>query len=201
MAVSRVKTSSILQGFPKSRSLLAGNASYDPAATWLIQRVAGTGSSTTITFSSIPQTYKSLQVRWIARSTFSSSSAIVLKITVNSDSGSNYAYHQLFGDGSSATAAGSASQTELSYGGGMAGNSMTSGIVGAGILDILDYASATKTKTFRVFNGIDTNTTTGSVRLNSGLWNSTSAITSITFTANNGNFGTTTSFALYGMIG
>lgn len=30
MATSRIKTSSILQGFPKSRSLLAGNAAYNP---------------------------------------------------------------------------------------------------------------------------------------------------------------------------
>ena len=30
MAISRVKTSSILQGFPKSRSLLAGNTYYNP---------------------------------------------------------------------------------------------------------------------------------------------------------------------------
>jgi hypothetical protein len=35
----------------------------------------------------------------------------------------------------------------------------------------------------------------------SGLWNSTSAMNSISFTSNNGNFGTTTSFALYGMVG
>ena len=30
MATSRIKTSSILQGFPKSRSLLAGNAFFNP---------------------------------------------------------------------------------------------------------------------------------------------------------------------------
>jgi hypothetical protein len=33
MATSRIKTSSILQGFPKSRSLLAGNAAYEPGPT------------------------------------------------------------------------------------------------------------------------------------------------------------------------
>ena len=31
MATSRIKTSSILQGFPKDRSLLAGNAAFIPA--------------------------------------------------------------------------------------------------------------------------------------------------------------------------
>lgn len=189
-------SSTILGIIASSGGAAASTSSYES-----ISSATGTGSSATITFSSIPSTYASLQIRWRARSTFASSSAIGLKINVNSDSGSNYAYHQLFGDGVSATATGSASQTELIYGGGMAGNSMTSGIIGTGILDILDYASTTKTKTFRVFTGIDTNTTTGSVRLNSGLWNSTSAISSITFTANNGNFGTDTEFALYGIKG
>jgi hypothetical protein len=35
MATSRVKTSSILQGFPKSRSLLAGNSAYIPPVSTL----------------------------------------------------------------------------------------------------------------------------------------------------------------------
>ena len=66
MATSRIKTSSILQGFPKSRSLLAGNAAYDPAATFLIQRTT-LSSTGTVTFTSIPQTYKHLQIRFLAR--------------------------------------------------------------------------------------------------------------------------------------
>jgi hypothetical protein len=175
-------------------SILKVTSSYESIAS-----ATGTGSSATITFSSIPSTYKHLQIRWIARSTFSSSSAINMKVYINSDTGANYAYHQLFGDGTSATATGSASQTEIIVAGACAGNSMTSGIMGTGILDIADYASTTKTKTLRSFAGIDTNTTTGSIRLSSGLYNSTTAMSSISFETNNGNFGTTSTFALYGI--
>ncbi len=69
MAVSRVKTSSILQGFPKSRSLLAGNAYFQPTAYESIATTTvGAGGTSTITFSSIPSTYTHLQIRGIGRS-------------------------------------------------------------------------------------------------------------------------------------
>jgi hypothetical protein len=185
---------SVLGSF--SSGVAASTSSYESIAS-----ATGTGSSATITFSSIPSTYKHLQIRWIARSTFSSSSAIAIKVYVNSDTGANYAYHQIFGDGVSATATGSASQTEISLGGACAGNSMTSGIMGTGILDIADYASTSKTKTLRLTTGIDSNTSAGSIRLSSALWNSTTAMSSISFETNNGNFGTTSTFALYGIKG
>jgi hypothetical protein len=109
MSISSVKTGTI------GDSLLAGNAGYDPAATFLIQRVAGTGASNTITFSSIPQNYKNLQIRWIARSTFATASAVNINTKINADTGANYAYHYLSGNGSAVTAAGSASVTEMTF--------------------------------------------------------------------------------------
>jgi hypothetical protein len=64
MATSRVKTSSILQGFPKSRSLLAGNTAYIPNYYQSIQTITvGSGGLATASFTSIPQTYKHLQIR------------------------------------------------------------------------------------------------------------------------------------------
>jgi len=201
MAVSRVKTSSILQGFPKSRSLLAGNTAYDPAATWLIQRIAGTGSSGTITFSSIPQTYKHLQVRAVIRST-EAGSGTNYYTNLNGDSGSNYAAHRLQGDGTSATAAGAATQTGI-FTGRAPGGGTTTGTMAALIFDIHDYASTTKYKTVRQLSGQDSNNTyAGLISLRSGLWQSTSAVTSITFTIDSpANFSTSTTFALYGMVG
>ena len=192
MAVSRIKTSSILQGFPKSRSLLAGNAGYDPAATFLIQRVAGTGSSGTITFSSIPQTYKHLQIRCIAND--GDNGQIIMRF--NSDTGSNYTRHNLRGTGSIADAGGTATATSITNMGWAAG---TTNVMGAAIIDIHDYASTTKTKVARAITAYDANGT-GAIYLASGLYNSTTAINSITFFVG-GNFNTQTSFALYGMVG
>ena len=185
--------SSIATGYD-GISLLAGNAAYDPAGTFLIQRVAGTGSSSTITFSSIPQTYKHLQIR----SNAGDGAGNIINLRFNSDSGSNYAYHRILGNGTTVTATGAATQTEsaaVAYARG------TTSIMGVSITDVLDYPSTSKYKTIRSFMGYDLNGS-GQLYLSSGLWQSTSAVTSITLINNGGaNFSTASTFALYGMVG
>jgi hypothetical protein len=201
MATSRIQTSSILQGFPKSRSLLAGNTAYDPAATWLIQRATATGSESTITFSGIPSTYKHLQVRFMYRYSAAVDTTNTL-FTVNGDTGANYAFHELNGNGTTVAASGTASTTAMRYGR-APGTTTGSNIFGVGIIDLHDYASSTKYKTFRTFYGCDANTasTAYPVRLFSGLWMNTNAVTSITFAAPSGTWTAGTTFALYGMVG
>ena len=68
----------------------------------------------------------------------------------------------------------------------------------AAIIDVLDYASTSKYKTLRDFEGVDINVS-GDIVISSGLWQSTSAINSITFYLGSGNFATTTTVALYGI--
>ncbi|NBR25500.1 MAG: hypothetical protein EBU08_17335, partial [Micrococcales bacterium] len=82
-------------------SKLVSTNSYESIAT-----ATGTGSSGTITFSSIPSTYKSLQLRFNVRSTTFGSS---LSLRYNSDSGSNYAQHTLYANEATITATGSSS--------------------------------------------------------------------------------------------
>lgn len=201
MAVSRVSLSSITQGFPKSRSFLDGNSAYDPAATWLIQRATATGSESTITFSGIPSTYKHLQVRFMYRYSAAADTTNTL-FTVNGDTGANYAFHELNGNGTAVAASGTASTTAMRYGR-TPGTTTGSNIFGVGIIDLHDYASSTKYKTFRTFYGCDANTasTAYPVRLFSGLWMNTNAVTSITFAAPSGTWTAGTTFALYGMVG
>lgn len=189
--------SSIATGYD-GISLLAGNTAYDPAATFLIQRVNGTGSSQTITFSSIPSGYVSLQIRGIVRST-EAGSGTNFSIQVNGDTGSNYAQHRLLGNGTTATASGTASQTSI-FAGRAPGAGTTAGTMNVTIVDIHDYLSTNKYKTIRIITGQDSNNTyAGEISLRSGLWMSTSAITSISFVLDNPNFANTTTFALYGM--
>jgi hypothetical protein len=64
-------------------------------------------------------------------------------------------------------------------------------------MDILDYANTNKFKTTRTLEGYDANGS-GNVSLTSGLWQSTSAINSITITAV-GTFNQYSQFALYGV--
>ena len=168
--------------------------SYESIQTYTI----GAGGATDVTFSIIPSTYKHLQIRAISRTSFASYPDAG-KMQFNGDTGNNYAWHRLSGDGSTATAGGENTKSYMSLmDEAYAGN--TSGIFTAEVIDILDYANTSKYKTSRALGGLDANGS-GSVRLHSGLWQSTSAITSIKLFPSNGNYVQYTQFALYGIKG
>ncbi|NDC96044.1 hypothetical protein EB077_12120 [bacterium] len=185
----------------RSPSAAAGGA-FESIAT-----ATGNGSSATITFSSIPSTYQHLQIRFIGKSTDSATNTQYnYRLRFNSDTGTNYARHMLNGDGSVAQATGNASVDSIGPGYTPIPNSGASltNMMGVGIIDIHDYASATKNKTARVFTGTDLNRTTaptGQVILHSGVWINTNAITSIDLQLTTGSWTTSSSFALYGIKG
>ena len=192
MTISSVKTGAI------GDSLLAGNAAFIPTDFESIATFTATGGETSLTFSSIPSTYKHLQIRGIARDNGSGTSGSTgLLIRANADTGSNYAWHYLYGNGATPAAFGSATQTS-SYIGTVARGGMTSGIFGVNTIDIHDYSSTTKNKTFRSFTGLDRNGA-GEVYLWSGLWQSTSAITSITLLLDGNALAAGSVFSLYGI--
>jgi hypothetical protein len=176
--------------------------SYESIATVLV----GSGGSATISFTSIPSTYKHLQIRGIARSTRADFAIDQLYTRFNSDTGSNYSWHTLVGQGSgSATANWASTQTSISVGEGSFGTT-TGGTFGGGVVDILDYTNTNKYKTVRSLSGVDLNGTIagygGWVALTSGLWRSGSAVTSIVLTPSVGTtFTQYSSFALYGIKG
>ena len=171
-------------------------SSYESIAT-----ATGTGSSATVTFSSIPATYKHLQIRGIGRNDSATNKANI-GVRLNGDTGNNYTYHILVGNGSTASSFG-ATATVYSYLGDSTGNSATSNIVAPIIIDIIDYASTTKNKTIRSTAGNELNsaTTDADISLGSGLWLNTAAITSVSIFSNSGNWTTQTTFALYGIKG
>lgn len=188
MSISSVKTGTI------GDSLLAGNAGYDPAAMFLIERI-NPSSTGTITFSSIPSNYKHLQVRYMANGTAAGESVLM---RLNGDTGNNYTRHRLVGDGASASASALAPASSFYMDNSTIGTSTT--FFDSNIIDIHDYSSTTKNKTERHMVGIDRNGS-GAICLASGLWMNTAAVTSLTIFVTSGNFGTGSTFALYGMVG
>jgi hypothetical protein len=156
---------------------------------------ATVGSAGVVEFSSIPSTYKHLQIRYKAK--VASQTAAYLRF--NGDTGANYAWHYLDGNGTSATAAGYADQAQIGF------TPPDSGIgssqFAVGVVDIVDYESTTKFKTVKTFCGYGLNGAGSDVALDSGLWRNTSAINSITITTFGTNFSTGTNFALYGIKG
>jgi hypothetical protein len=183
----------------------AGAGATTPSSSFeLISTAFGTGSSSVITFSSIPSTYKHLQIRLVARGTSNYNG--YLKIQFNGDTASNYSWHSVNGgdNGSNVLSQAGSSQSSIlrnNYNDDIPSASNTSNAHGPGIIDILDYVSTTNYKTLRQSFG--KNTDYGYiVGLSSGSWRSTSAINSITLTGTDlGSFTTASRFSLYGIKG
>lgn len=163
-----------------------------------IATVTGNGSATSLTFSSIPGTYQHLQIRYIA----GAAGVDRLFMQFNSDTGSNYASHNVQGDGSGiGTNVSAPSISSIRWAGTVMNSNNSSTVMGVGIIDIHDYASTSKYKTTRTLTGFDNNGS-GNCAIASGLWMSTSAITSITlFPQNSPAWSSNTTFALYGIKG
>ena len=154
---------------------------YEPIATVNINGVS------TTTFSSISGTYTDLVLigAGITRGTANS-----LFIRFNSDTGSNYSYTQLVGNGTSASSSRATSQTGGMIGAGTTGLSSTPTML---ICQIQNYSNAT---TYKTYLSRDTDSG-GSTEAFVGLWRSTSAITSVTvYTGGNWTGGDLT---LYGI--
>jgi len=165
-----------------------------------IASVNGTGSATSVTFSSIPQTFTHLQIRGFIRTAYASAFDTIYAYNYNNNTGSTgSAYHLLYGDGSS-VAAGSGTgsfSTPLGY---CPGNSATANVYGVMVFDILDYTNTNKNKTTRTLFGYDNNGS-GQVGLTSGLpltLPGTAAVTSLSLVFN-GNITTASRFDLYGI--
>jgi hypothetical protein len=102
---------------------MAAGATYVPIAT-----ANGTGSNSTITFSSIPSTYTDLVLIIGGGST---SASVVSQLQFNGDTGSNYSWTALYGTGSAASSARSSNTTT-------AGNCITSNISTTTIYNIMN---------------------------------------------------------------
>ena len=176
-----------------SGNLWAPGKDFDSIATTTV----GGGGVASITFSSIPSTYRHLQIRSIGRSSTATASDVDVKLQFNSDTGSNYSIHYLYGTGSSAAAAATASNS-YATGGDVIKDGNTANVFAASVIDVLDYANTSKNKTVRALSGWDANGS-GTVYLNSGAWFNTTAISTITLTPWSGNFMQYSQFALYGV--
>lgn len=148
----------------------------------------GIGGQTDVTFSSIPQTYKHLQLRFLTKS---SGGYYNCGLRFNGDSATNYQDHFLYTNTVSALATGTPNTNYIGL------SVITPDYFSAGVVDIFDYTNTNKNKVARGVSGVSTNTA-GYCFLSSGAWRSNSAITSLTFTSANVRY---SHVALYGIKG
>jgi hypothetical protein len=193
VAISRFSDSSIQDAFPKYNSLWDGRSAVGSMEA--LGSVTLNAAQSSITFSNIPNTYTDLQIR----ASFTTSVADrSIRVTFNSDTATNYSFHNIQGDGSTT---GVNATATVAYGIiGAAPNSTT--FPGIFITDILGYADTNKFKTTRSLAGADMNVASANssyIQLWSSNWRSTSAITTINIIPSSGNFSQYSTFALYGI--
>lgn len=165
-------------------------ATYEPIATTTLSSAASS-----ITFSSIPATYTDL--RLVVVGTSATEGRLLLRF--NSDSGTNYSYTVIKGDG---TNTGSHRGTDQTYWRSYETVLPTSN-AGFAAVDIFSYAGSTN-KTL-LYNGSMDKNGSGTTTLVVGLWRDTSAISSIVcysgnLTTTTYNFNTGTTATLYGIL-
>mgnify|MGYP003119010855 CR=1 FL=1 len=161
----------------------------------IIEAIATTyleADAANVTFSSIPATYEHLQIRGSLRG----ASNGTLAIQLNSDTGSNYSRHQIYGAGSSASTnlnAGIAFMN-IAY---VTWTDESSETYSAHTIDFLDYANTNKNTSVQSSWGFAND----QVSFNSQLWDDTSAVSTIKlYEAGAGaNFVRGSEFTLYGI--
>jgi hypothetical protein len=163
-------------------------ATYEKIATNTVASV-----TTTISFSSIPATYTDLVLVYSSRSQggfdFQNSS-----IRFNGDTGSNYFYTQMQGNGSIANALSQINLTSIPSGADI--GTTQSGIWSVNIVTIQNYSNSTTYKTLITRVNAPSSFTMARV----GLWSSTAAINSITVLRDDSNgFSVGSIFTLYGI--
>jgi hypothetical protein len=170
-----------------------------PSSRQLIASQVLTSTAATVTFSSIPGTFKDLIIRISARTDRSATSDSI-KMTINSDNTTIYSFTRLRGDGTSATSNRNTGNTYVSVEN-TDGNTATSNTFDSTEIYIPSYLSTANKPISSVIMREDNSTaatTYNSVQAH--LYRNTSAITSLSFAPSNGpNFVSGSSFYLYGL--
>jgi hypothetical protein len=166
---------------------MAVQFTYVPIATQTL------GSATSsVTFSSIPSTYQDLVVVGSVKLTTGANSGMGIRF--NSDSGSNYSYTILEGNGSSAASNRYSNQTYGTFAGSYA-EPEAANTFAPHTLHLLNYANTSTYKTHLIRWGNAGNATTAGV----SLWRSTAAVNTINIYAYAGNIDVGSTFNLYGL--
>ena len=158
---------------------------YTPLATVTL----GTTASS-ITFSSIPATYRDLVV--VLNGTVTNNTA--LQIRYNGDTGSNYSKVHMWGQSSSGQSDASTGDTFFNLRDVPASGRLFTRV------QIMDYSATDKHKTALALNTYDPSSFSYNVFTGAGRWANTSAITSILVFLGTGNFNSGTTLSMYGVI-
>jgi hypothetical protein len=161
------------------------------------------GGVSEVTFA-VPSDYRHIRLETSVRGNRTPVTYDGFNMRFNGDSGTNYSYHVMYGDGrsSAVNTEGGGSATSMPVAN-VPGSASLANSFGVAVIDVLDHASTTKNKTVRSLNGYDSNTTGwggiySSAAISTGAWYSTSAVSSITLIPQNSPFQQHSTFTLIG---
>jgi len=163
------------------------------AWTAIASTTVGSGGAATVTFSSIPQTYKNLIIKVSARNSRSAGEA-ELRWTINGN-GASYANRLVQGNGGSVS--GGTTGTTYFYSGEITAATATANIFGSADIYIPDYTGG-KYKNVSAETVSENNAAGAYTTLTNGLWSNTEAITSIAFYYSGGDWTQYSTFTLFG---
>jgi len=166
---------------------MAAGSTYTPIATTTLGSAAAS-----YTFSSIPGTYTDLVLIGLTNNSVGNNQVYIRVGNATVDSGSNYSYTELYGDGTSAVSSRSSSQTNLLIG---LTDATTTSPNSNFIANIQNYSNTTTYKTVISRSNAPARASEAIV----GLWRSTSAINIITLSAGSSTIIAGSTFTLYGI--
>jgi hypothetical protein len=159
-------------------------ATYDLIASQTLGSAA-----TGITFSSIANTWTDLRLTLVLKA----AALTNLRIQLNSDTGTNYSFTYVAGNGSATASTGATSATSIRFDSG----NTASGSINLLNLDLFSYAGSTYKTILGNYNA--DNNGSGFVTDTVGLWRSTAAITSVYVYGGTSAFDIGTVASLYGI--
>jgi hypothetical protein len=160
----------------------------------------GAGGASSVTLGSggtIPQTYTDLVVKVSSRNT-DSVYARQIRVTLNGNTSNLYSYRHVYSDSGTATSSTESSVASL-FSAWSDGATATASTFGNAEITIPNYTSSNN-KSFNIDYVMENNSTSVYLGLVAGLWSNTSAVTSVSFSTNSGNFAQYSTFYLYGIL-
>jgi hypothetical protein len=200
MGIRSLSTASISTGTKRSKvwDQSATTTSFESIAT-----VALSSGQSLITFSSIPQTYKHLQlIAHIKTGRVADGDGV--NIRLNGDTGANYSGQYIYANGNATFAGDYGNLTSgMAMLTGSGTNANCANIFGGNVIDIFDYSNVNK---FTHANGTDgynlSSTNINWLASKTGIWRNKAAVTNIVLWTDSGqNFSTYSHFSLYGIKG
>lgn len=158
-----------------------------------LQNITLGSNQSSVTFASIPGTFRDL--RLVVNGSMSSPASPAFRLNGDSTSG-NYHVVTMWGTGSAAQSTSNSTYQQSALG--WFTSAPPTGLIITATLDVFDYAQTNKQKS-SIARGNDT---TYEVTATAGRWASTAAVTSLTVTgyAGGGTWAAGSTFALYGVV-